>query len=30
VLTGDNEQQYQLEQQLINADTDQFYNAATV
>ena len=24
------EQQHQLEQQLINADTDQFYNAATV
>ena len=30
VLTGDNEQQQQLEQQIFNADTDQFYNAATV
>ena len=30
VLTGDNEQQQQLEQQIFNADTDQFYNAAAV
>ncbi|MDU5500748.1 MAG: hypothetical protein E6099_07165, partial [Enterobacter sp.] len=27
---GDNEQQQQLEQQIFNADTDQFYNAAAV
>jgi len=30
VLTGDNEQQQRLEQQLFNADTEQYYNAATV
>ena len=30
VLAGDNEQQQQLEQQIFNADTDQFYNAAAV
>jgi biotin synthase len=30
VVTGDNEQQQQLEQQIFNADTDQFYNAAAV
>jgi biotin synthase len=30
VLTGDNEQQHQLEQQLFNADTEQFYNAAAL
>jgi len=30
VLTGDNEQQQQLEQQSFNAATDQFYNAAAV
>ncbi|WP_200551631.1 biotin synthase BioB [Kosakonia sp. LAM2021] len=30
VLNGDNEQQQQLEQQLLHADTDQYYNAAAV
>ena len=30
VQAGDNEQQQQLEQQIFNADTDQFYNAAAV
>ncbi|MRF38675.1 biotin synthase, partial [Staphylococcus sp. KY49P] len=30
VLTGDNEQQQMLERQIFNADTDQFYNAASV
>jgi biotin synthase len=30
VMNGDNEQQYQLEQQLRNADTDLYYNAAAV
>jgi biotin synthase len=30
VANGDIEQQQQLEQQLFNADTEQFYNAATV
>jgi biotin synthase len=30
VLAGDNEQQQQLEQQVFNADTEQFYNAASV
>src|SRR5690606_27209919 len=29
-LTGANEQQQRLEQQLLNADTEQFYNAAAV
>jgi len=30
VMTGDNEQQQKLEQQIFNADTDQFYNAAAL
>jgi len=30
VLNGDNEQQQEIEQQLLHADTEQYYNAATL